>query len=96
MEQSDFEKLTQLCHITFNDEEKQVYLKSLEDLLDYVRKLDELDTENVKACYTVHESFYAFLRPDNPEEPLPRELFFSNVPAHIAGMVRVPPVLSGS
>jgi len=92
MEESDFNKLSRLCRISCTEEEKQKFSKSIEDILSYVEKLQEIDTEGVPPCLTVLETLTHELREDVPEEPLSRDLFLSNAPSHVGGMVRVPPV----
>lgn len=91
----DFKKLTQLCRITCDeDSEVDLFVKGLNDALSYVEKLQEINTDGVSPCFTVHENLSSVLREDIPEEPLSREAFLSNVPSSIAGFVQVPSVLS--
>lgn len=93
MEESDFNKLCRLCHISATEKEKKELLKSIADVLAYVELLDEVNTEGVTPCFTVHETLRSVMREDIPEAPLPRDLFLANAPAHVGGMIRVPPVL---
>jgi aspartyl-tRNA(Asn)/glutamyl-tRNA(Gln) amidotransferase subunit C len=93
MEESDFNKLSRLCRISYTEEEKKDFLKSIEDMLSYVDLLQEVDTEGVPPCLTVLETLTNKLREDTPEEPLSRDLFLANAPSQVGGMVRVPPVL---
>jgi aspartyl-tRNA(Asn)/glutamyl-tRNA(Gln) amidotransferase subunit C len=95
MNEEEFNKLSRLCRISCTEEEKQVFLKSLDNVLAYIEQLQDVDTEGVEPCYTVHETISNVLREDVPEEPLAREQFLANAPAHTGGMVRVPPVLKG-
>jgi aspartyl-tRNA(Asn)/glutamyl-tRNA(Gln) amidotransferase subunit C len=93
MEEAEFNKLCKLSRISCTEEEKKNFLKSLGDILSYVEQLQEIDTEGVPPCYTVHEALENVMREDIPEEPLSRDLFLANAPAHVGGMIRVPPVL---
>ncbi len=93
MEESEFNKLSRLCRISCTEEEKKGFLKSLKDVLSYIEQLQEVDTEGVPPCFTVHETLTNVMRDDTPEEPLPRDLFLANAPEHVGGMIRVPRVL---
>lgn len=93
MEASDFNKLCRLCRISATEEEKEKFLASIGDILAYTKQLDEIDTEGVSPCFTVHETLRSVMRIDEPEAPLSRDLFLANAPSHVGGMIRVPPVL---
>lgn len=92
MEESEFNKLSRLCRISCTEEEKKKFSKSIEDVLSYVEQLQEIDTEGVPPCLTVLETLTNELREDIEEAPLSRDLFLTNAPSHVGGMVRVPPV----
>ena len=89
----EFAKLTKLCRISCSEEEKQGFLKSLDDILKYVAQLGEVNTENVATCYTVLEDLSNVLRDDTPGEYLAREAFLENAPAHVGSMIKVPSVI---
>ena len=93
MEEADFNKLCRLCRISATKEEKKKLIQSIDDVLTYVQQLNEVDTEGVSPCFTVHETLRNVMREDVPEEPLSRDLFLANAPSHVGGMIRVPPVL---
>jgi len=93
MEEEDFNKLCRLCRISVTEEEKKNLLKSVENVLTYVKLLDEVETDGVNACYTVQETLKSVMRDDIPEAPLSRDLFLADAPSHVGGMIRVPPVL---
>jgi len=92
MEEADFNKLSKLCRISCTEEEKKSFLKSLDSILSYIEQLQEVDTTGVEPCFTVLETLSNVLREDIPAEPLSREAFLADAPAHIGGMIRVPPV----
>jgi aspartyl-tRNA(Asn)/glutamyl-tRNA(Gln) amidotransferase subunit C len=93
MEEDDFNKLCRLCRISTTEDEKKKLLKSIQDVLKYVKQLDEVDTEGVAPCFTVQETLKSVMRDDTPEAPMPRDLFLADSPSHVGGMIRVPPVL---
>ena len=84
--------LTRLSRIDCSDEEQKKLLIDLKKILAYVDQLQEVDTEDVAPCNQVLENTYNVMREDIPEEPLSRELFLTNAPSHIGGMIRIPPV----
>jgi len=93
MEEADFNKLCRLCRLSVSPDEKSAFLKSLSSVLEYVTQLNDIDTEGVTPCFTIHETLRSVMREDIPEPPLPREAALANAPAHTGGMFRVPPVL---
>ncbi len=93
MKEEEFNKLCRLSRLSLNDEEKGKLLKNLKDILDYIEQLEEVNTEGVPICYTVHETLKNVVREDIPETPMSRDLFLADAPSHTGGMIRVPPVL---
>jgi len=93
MEEADFNKLCRLSRLSVTDQEKPSFLTSLDSILEYVALLNNIDTEGVLPCFTIHETLHSVLREDVPEPPLSREAALANAPAHTGGMFRVPPVL---
>ena len=49
----ELEKMTQLTRIKLNDKEKEKFKNELSSILDYVKKLNELDTEGIEPIYQV-------------------------------------------
>ena len=91
----EFEKLKSLCRIACSEEEKKELSERLSRVLLYIDQLREVPTENVPPCNHISETLENVLRDDNVEDTLPRETFLANAPAHVGGMVRVPPVIKG-
>lgn len=91
----EFEKLKSLCRIACSDEEKEELSARLSRVLTYIDQLREVPTENVAPCNHILETFENVLRDDVVGEMLPRETFLGNAPAHVGGMIRVPPVIKG-
>jgi aspartyl-tRNA(Asn)/glutamyl-tRNA(Gln) amidotransferase subunit C len=92
MEEAEFNKLCRLCRLYPGEEEKKNLSKSIEEILAYIKQLDEVETEGIEPCFTVHETIRSVMRDDVPTEPLSRDLFLKNAPSSISGMVKVPPV----
>ena len=93
MTNEEIEKLSKLCRIACTAEEKEKLRRNLSKILGYVDQLKQIDTEGVPPCNNVLEELSSVMREDKIEESLPREVFLANAPAHVGGMVRVPPVI---
>jgi len=88
----DVKKIADLARLDLTEAEIEKYQAQLEQILDYVQKLNELDTENTEPTYTVHQADH-HLREDKVKPSLPREKVMENAPAHSHGFVRVPKVI---
>ena len=86
--------LAKLCRLACTEEEKQSLLHDLNQILGYVDRLEECDTNDVEPLSSVIDGQGSLLlREDVEEESLNRESFFSIVPAHVAGLIKVPNIL---
>ncbi len=95
-DEKELEKLAKLCHIACSEEEKKALHTQLTRILKYIDLLDEVDTAGVEPCYSVLETVSNVLREDKIGETLSKELFLANAPAHVGGMIRVPPVIKST
>lgn len=89
----DVEKVAALAKLHLDEEEKKKYREQLEQILTYVQKLNELDTEQVEPTYYVQYAGDA-MRDDRVTSSLPREKALQNAPLQAHGFVRVPKVIS--
>ena len=88
------EYLKKLCRIDCDEAEEADILKSLKRVLEYVKQLDEVSTDQVKTCnYVLNGMAKNKSREDVPQNLMSREQFLANAPDQIAGMIRVPPVM---
>lgn len=87
--------LQDLCKIKLTEKEEIEFLNKLKQVLDYVELLKEIDTENVNTCnYVLKDMQQNIFREDEVKSTLERDAFLSNAPDQIAGMVKVPEILS--
>lgn len=86
-------KLAKLARIECSEEEKERLFKGLKNILTYMEQLQEIETSGVAPCKHVLETVSNIMREDIVGETLSRELFLSNAPSHIGGMIRVPRVI---
>jgi len=93
MTNEDIEKLSKLCRIACSNEEKEKLRQNLSKILGYVDQLRQIDTTGIPPCNTVLSELSSVMREDEVGEPLSRDVFLSQAPAHVGGMIRVPPVI---
>jgi aspartyl-tRNA(Asn)/glutamyl-tRNA(Gln) amidotransferase subunit C len=86
--------LETLSRIECSEEDEETFVKNIQTILDYMDRLREVNTDNVKPLYQVAEGSYLPLREDVAGKTLDRQTFLNNAPASTGAMVRVPPVIS--
>ncbi|MGM0444763.1 MAG: Asp-tRNA(Asn)/Glu-tRNA(Gln) amidotransferase subunit GatC [Bacillota bacterium] len=84
--------IADLASLKLSDDEVKTFSKQLSDILDYVEKLDELDTEGiVPTAYTVPVK--NVLREDKVEDSLDIEKALQNAPEKTNNQFRVPKIM---
>jgi len=78
--------------ISFDKEERENTKQGFQKMLNFVAKLQELDTEGVDPLIHMTEEVMQLL-PDKPAEPLPQKLVLKNAPASDHEHFHVPKVL---
>ncbi len=81
-----------LARLEFNEEETQHFTEQLARILDYIGKLDELDTEAVPPTSHIHP-LHNVVKPDVVKASYPREEVLANAPEAEAGYFGVPRVI---
>ncbi|NQT26060.1 Asp-tRNA(Asn)/Glu-tRNA(Gln) amidotransferase subunit GatC [candidate division KSB1 bacterium] len=89
----DVEKIAQLAKLKITESEKESYRSHLEEIVSYVEKLNELDTDDVDPTFSVQQRKQV-LRPDETKPSLPREDALKNAPSQANGFFRVPKIIS--
>jgi aspartyl-tRNA(Asn)/glutamyl-tRNA(Gln) amidotransferase subunit C len=89
----DVEKIARLAKLSFTEEEKEKFSRQLGQIIDYVEKLNELDTEKVPPTYHVVAVHNVF-RKDEVKPSMPREEVLKNAPAKKKGYFSVPKVIA--
>ena len=81
-----------LARLKLSESEIELFTGQLNDILEYVDRLNELDTENVEP--TAHVlSLQNVWREDCVEESLPREKILANAPSKEQGFFKVPKII---
>ncbi|MGB9678022.1 MAG: Asp-tRNA(Asn)/Glu-tRNA(Gln) amidotransferase subunit GatC, partial [Candidatus Ratteibacteria bacterium] len=79
IKREDVEYLSRLARIDLKENEKIKFEKELEKILEYVSKLNEVDTEKLIPSYHVLPLKNIF-REDIPEKSTPKEEILKNAP----------------
>ena len=89
----DVEYIASLARLKFEDEELENFTHQLNDILKYVEKLNELDTENVEPLSHPVEGANVF-RDDELKPSIPTEEALKNAPGSTEEFFRVPKVIN--
>ena len=97
----DVAYVAELAHLELTDDERARMLKDLNSILDYIDRLNQLDTTNVEpmaqvaARYGVGdaEGFAGAMRPDEPRPCLPHDQALRNAPKSDGVFFKVPKVI---
>ncbi len=90
----DVEHIAELARLKFNEEELENFTEQLNEILSYVEKLNELDTENVKPLSHPVEGENVF-REDAVKPSVNRKDALKNAPDSDDEFFRVPKVIGG-
>jgi aspartyl-tRNA(Asn)/glutamyl-tRNA(Gln) amidotransferase subunit C len=88
----EIEHLSVLARISVSEEEKELFGSQLSSILDYMEKLNELDTKNIEPTSHVL-SLYNIDRDDMPRPSIPQEDALMNSPDHTGKFYRVPKII---
>ena len=86
------EAIANLARLELSTEEKELMSRQLSDILDYVNRLQALDTGGISPTSSVLPP-RSVLRPDEARPGLERETLLRNASETEAGQFRVPAVL---
>ncbi len=86
------EKLANLSRLEFGEEEKAEIKNSLQEMIGFIDKLNELDTTGVEPLLHMSGNVNIF-RKDEVKGEINREEVFKNAPLHDDGFFKVPKVI---
>ena len=95
LSKQEVQKVAKLARLQLSDAEIEEFTGQLGSILEYVEKMNELDTENVEPlahCLPVHNVF----RNDEVKESLGPEKTLSNAPDSDGEFFKVPKILDES
>ncbi len=88
----DVENIAKLAKLSFSGEEKEKFVEQFNQILQYMEKLNELDTDNVEPTYNVLE-LSNVMRKDKVKTWLTQEEALANAPKSNHGFFSVPKVI---
>jgi len=92
IDKKTIEYIANLSRIELSDQEKEVFIHQLSDILSYIEKLNEINTENIKPTVYSMSTTNVF-RDDKLEPPISREDALNNAPSTMGVFFKVPKVI---
>lgn len=87
------ERLASLAKLEFSEAEKQEFVGDMNRMLDFVKELEEVDTEGVEPLiYMLEEE--AVLRKDEIHQSIDQQQALRNAPESDSDFIKVPKVLN--
>ncbi|MBM4065454.1 MAG: Asp-tRNA(Asn)/Glu-tRNA(Gln) amidotransferase subunit GatC [Planctomycetes bacterium] len=92
IEKKDIEYIANLSRIELSNQEKETFIHQLSDILAYIDKLNQLNTQDIKPmAYSINTT--NVLRDDKLEPPISREDALTNAPSTMGVFFKVPKVI---
>jgi aspartyl-tRNA(Asn)/glutamyl-tRNA(Gln) amidotransferase subunit C len=88
---SQVDHIANLARLALSDEEKALFAQQLSAILEYVARLQELDTSEVQPTTSV-SMHSGVLRSDQPKPGLPAQVLLQTAPEVENDQFRIPPV----
>jgi aspartyl-tRNA(Asn)/glutamyl-tRNA(Gln) amidotransferase subunit C len=92
IDETQVEHIARLARLAISEEEKELFGSQLSKILEYIEKLNELDTSQVEPTSHV-VALTNVMREDVPAPCLPREEALRNAPDPAGGFYRVPRII---
>ncbi|PCI76269.1 Asp-tRNA(Asn)/Glu-tRNA(Gln) amidotransferase GatCAB subunit C [Candidatus Aerophobetes bacterium] len=89
------QELMNLTRLSCSEAEQEQLINKLKKVVDFVDKLDEVDTSNIDNTIHLFDDLELKTREDevDTQQLLKREDFLEkNAPSHIGSLIRVPPI----
>lgn len=88
----EIEHIAVLARLSLSEEEKELFGSQLSSILDYMEKLNELDTKGIEPTSHVL-TLSNVMRDDIPRPSIPKEDALMNAPDHTEKFFRVPKII---
>lgn len=88
----EIKHIAMLARLSLSENEKELFRSQLSNILDYIEKLNELDTKEIEPTSHVL-SLSNVMRDDIPTSSIPREEALMNAPARTEKFFRVPKII---
>lgn len=86
--------VAELARIKLDDAGTAAFRETLSEILDYIEKLREVDTEDVSPTTHVLPAMKNVFRQDVPENSVSPEIALSNAPDKAEGFFKVPRIIN--
>ena len=86
------EKLAKLSRLSFNDQEIDAMISDLEEMLKFIDKLNEINTDDISPLTHIHLANNIY-RDDYPKNLDIKTKILENAPNHNSDYIKVPKVL---
>ena len=91
LSQQEVEHIAKLARLSLTNEEKEKYSNQLSNILEYMDKLQSVDTENIEPTSQVTGLISVMREDEIIESGIEKELVDS-APAHVDGYVSIPKI----
>jgi aspartyl-tRNA(Asn)/glutamyl-tRNA(Gln) amidotransferase subunit C len=92
LSKKEVEHVAWLAHIELSDKEKLLFTKQFNEILDYFKKIDEVDTEGVEPTYHVLDLENVY-RKDKTKPSLPTKEALRNAPKKEKKFIKAPRIV---
>ena len=92
LSKKEVEHTAWLAHIELSENEKELFTGQFNDILDYFKKIDKVDTEHVQPTYHVLDLTNVY-REDEATLSLPKEEALRNAPKKEKEFLRAPRIV---
>ena len=92
LSKKEVEHIAWLAHIELSDKEKSLFTEQFNEILDYFKKIDEVDTEGVEPTYHVLD-LENVSRTDETSPSLPIEEALKNAPKKDGKFIKAPRIV---
>ena len=92
LSKKEVEHIACLAHIELSDKEKSLFTEQFNEILDYFKKIDEVDTEGVEPTYHVLD-LKNVSRTDETTPSLPIEEALRNAPKKEKKFIKAPRII---
>jgi aspartyl-tRNA(Asn)/glutamyl-tRNA(Gln) amidotransferase subunit C len=92
LSKKDVEHIAWLAHIELSDKEKTLFTNQFNEILEYFKKIDEVDTEAVEPTYHVLD-LENVSRTDKTKPSLPIEEALRNAPKKDKKFIKAPRII---
>ena len=92
LSKKEVEHVAWLAHIDLSEEEKALFTEQFNEILEYFKKIDEIETENVEPTYHVLD-LENVSRKDKQVPPLTTEEALKNAPKKDKKFIKAPRIV---